>query len=90
MQVTWDPDKARRNLEKHGVRFPDAELVLSDPHAITREDRTARGETRYVSVGLDVVGRLVVVVYTHRGENLRLSPARPATRGERRDYEEGI
>lgn len=90
MLVTWDPDKARKNIQTHGVRFADAELVLMDPVAITREDRTAQGETRFVSIGLDAVGRVLVVVYTHRGDDLRLISARPATRGEREQYEEGI
>ena len=56
MQVVWDPRKAKVNKRKHGVRFSDAEGVLYDPHAITREDRGAQGERRYVSVGRDHVG----------------------------------
>ena len=90
MLVAWDPDKARKNHTKHGVRFADAEMVLMDPVAITREDRTAQGEARFVSIGLDAVGRVLVVVYSHRGDDLRLISARPATRGEREQYEEGI
>ena len=90
VQVIWDPDKARSNLSKHGVRFSDAELVLSDSVALTREDSSAGGEQRFVSIGTDAVGRVVVVVYTYRGEDIRLISARPATRSERRAYEEGI
>jgi uncharacterized protein len=90
MRAIWDPDKAKANLEKHGVRFSDAELVLYDPYAVTVEDSAAQGEQRHVSIGLDAVGRILVVVYTYRGENVRLISARPATRRERRQYEEGI
>ncbi len=90
MAVTWDPDKAAANLEKHGIRFADAELVLFDPLAITLEDLTAVGEQRHVSLGADALGRLVVLVYTYRGEDARLISARRATRKERRQYEEGI
>ncbi len=90
MRVIWDPVKARTNLAKHGIRFSDAEFVLFDPRAITCEDRTVEGEERFVSVGLDPFDRVVVVVYSCRGEDLRLISARPATRRERRQYEEGI
>jgi hypothetical protein len=90
MRVVWDPEKAATNLAKHGVRFSDAELVLFDPGAVTVEDEVAEGERRFVTVGLDSVGRVLVVVYTFRGEDVRLISARPATRRERRTYEEGI
>ena len=90
MWVVWDPRKARANLLKHGVRFSDAEGVLFDPHAITTEDRTAQGEQRFVSIGLDPVGHVLVVVYTYRGEDLRLISARRATRKERHQYEAAV
>ncbi len=90
MRADWDPEKAKANLEKHGVRFSDAELVLYDPYAVTIEDAAAQGEKRQISIGLDAVGRILVVVYTDRGENVRLISARPAMRRERRQYEEGI
>jgi uncharacterized protein len=90
MRAVWDPGKAKANLEKHGVRFSDAELVLYDSYAVTVEDSAAEGEQRHISIGLDAVGRVLVVVYTYRGENVRLISARLATRAERRQYEEGI
>ena len=90
MDVVWDPGKARTNLEKHNVRSSDAELVLFDPNALTREDTRAEGEQRFVTVGSDPTGRILVVVYSYRGENIRMISARPATRKERRSYEEGI
>jgi uncharacterized DUF497 family protein len=62
--VTWDPRKAKTNFRKHGVRFSDAEAVLLDPSAITRDDATSEGERRFVSLGLDVVGAVLVVVHT--------------------------
>src|SRR5579885_2445940 len=67
MRAVWDPDKAKANMEKHGVRFSDAELVLYDPFAVTVEDSGAQGEQRHISIGLDAVGRILVVVYTDRG-----------------------
>jgi len=90
MSVTWDPKKAQANFRKHGVRFSDAEAVLMDPHAITRDDPTSDEERRFVSLGLDAVGRIVVVVYTYRDQAVRLISARPATANERRQYEKGI
>jgi hypothetical protein len=90
MKVTWDPLKARANLDKHGVRFADAESVLFDPGALTREDEYAEGEQRFVSVGLDSLGRVLTVVYSYQGEAIRMISARQATKSERRAYEEGI
>ena len=58
MNATWDPKKAQANFRKYGVRFSDAEAVLLDPNAISRDDPTADDERRFVSLGLDVVGRV--------------------------------
>jgi uncharacterized DUF497 family protein len=90
VDVIWDPEKARLNLKKHGVRFSDAETVLYDPNALTREDIESEGEQRFVTVGMDSGGRILVVVYTYHGEDIRLISARPATKRERMQYEEGI
>jgi uncharacterized DUF497 family protein len=90
MKVTWDPLKARANLSKHDVRFSDAESVFFDPGALTREDEYAEGEQRFVSVGVDSFSRVLTVVYSHQGEDIRMISARQATRSERRAYEEGI
>lgn len=90
MDVRWDPAKDKANYCKHGVRFSDAELVLYDPLALTLEDHDAEGEQRFVSVGRDVVGSVLVVVYTYRGQSIQLISARRATRKEIRIYEEGI
>ena len=90
MRVEWDPEKASSNFKKHGVRFSDAEVALFDPNAMTHEDEDAEGEQRFVSIGTDVIARIVVVVYAYRGKNVRVISARKATRKERRAYEEGI
>lgn len=90
MRVIWDPQKARANLVKHGVRFSDAEVVLFDPGALTREDEDIEGEQRFVTVGSDTLGHNLTVVYTYQGEVIRLISARKATGSERRTYEEGI
>ena len=90
VEVVWDPEKAKINLNKHGIRFSDAEIVLSDPNGLTREDIRTKGEQRFVTVGMGAVGRVLVVVFAHRGEDIRLISARTATKSERKSYEEGI
>ena len=88
--IRWDPAKAQTNWRKHSVRFSDAEIVLFDLHAITCLDETAEEEQRHVSIGSDSLGRILVVVFTYRGDDIRLISARRATPTERRQYEEGI
>lgn len=61
--------------------------VFDDPFAITIPDE-AHGEERFVTVGTDMLGQLLVVVYALRGGRIRLISARRATRHERRQYEE--
>jgi len=90
MDIVWDPEKARTHYKKHGIHFSDAEIVLFDPNTLNREDTNEENEQRFVSIGMDALGRVLVVVYTYRGENIRLIPARPATKRERKSYEEGI
>ena len=90
MEVEWDPNKADINRQKHGVQFSDAEAVLFDPNALSFEDTTAQGEQRFIVIGMDHLWRLLVVIYTDRGNSVRLISARPATRSERRKYESGI
>lgn len=85
----WDPEKARANWRKHGVRFADAAEVLEDDLAVTVTDSGSNLEERAVTIGLDALDRLLVVVYTWRGKRLRLISARRATRLERSQYEEG-
>jgi uncharacterized protein len=90
MEVEWDPNKAAINLQKHDVRFSDAESVLFDPNALSFEDTTAQGEQRFIVIGMDHLWHLLVVVYTDRGNRVRLISARSATRSERQKYESGI
>ena len=87
MDFEWDPGKAAANLEKHGVDFADAVGVLFDEFALTIDDEHAT-EKRYVTIGTDPLNRILVVVYTWRGDTIRIISARKAEAQERRFYEE--
>ena len=87
MEYEWDPDKAATNLQKHGVSFADAVAVFSDVFALAVADDFA-DEERFVSLGTDAFGRILVISYTWRGEHtIRMISARKATRPERTQYE---
>ena len=85
----WDKNKAEENLRKHGVGFEETKTVFNDPFSITIYDPDhSTDEDRYIDVGLSSRGRILVVSYTERGENIRLISSREANRRERKDYEE--
>jgi uncharacterized protein len=88
MTYKWDNNKAETNLSKHGIDFADAVSVFSDDFAIAIPDNRF-DEDRFITIGLDALGRILIVVYTWRGQEIRLISARSATRQERRQYEEG-
>lgn len=85
----WDKTKAERNEIKHGVSFADTFGVLEDPNAVTIED-VLQDEQRFATIGMDGFGRILVVVYTWRGENIRIISARKATGSEVKQYETEI
>lgn len=87
MAYEWDQSKNRANRAKHGVDFADAVAVFEDDVALSRPDLDSRGETRSITLGLDALGRLLVVVFTDRGSNIRIISARLATKLERKSYE---
>lgn len=86
MDFEWDPEKAQLNLRKHKVRFDYAARVFLDPNRLDAvDDREDYGEERRVTTGR-IDERVFVVVYTDRGENLRLISARKADAREEEDY----
>ncbi len=86
VRFEWDRRKERSNWEKHGVEFADAEEVFFDLYAITMPDES-RGEVRYATIGRDMTGSVLVVVYAWRQKRIRIISARIADRQERRQYE---
>jgi uncharacterized DUF497 family protein len=86
VEFEWEAGKAAGNLRKHGVDFADAATVFYDELALTMPDER-QPEERYVTIGMDARGCILVVVYTWQGESIRIVSARKATRSERRQYE---
>lgn len=88
MAFEWDPNKALANVRKHGVQFTESCGVFDDEFAITvREDDEATAEERFVTLGMGARGRVLIVVYCYRGNDIRIISARPATLPERGHYE---
>ena len=87
----WDSTKAASNLRKHGVSFPTAARVFSDPYALVEQDRIENGEERWQTIG--VVDGIVMLLVAHTVreqddvEVIRIISARRADRKERRRYE---
>lgn len=90
--IKWDPKKAESNLLKHGVDFADAAMVLEDELALTIEDDD-EFEPRFVTIGSDTSGNILVVVYAYEEteeeleEVIRILSARRANKKERKQYE---
>ena len=83
----WDPKKAEINYKKQGVDFADPVGVFEDEWSLTIKEQIVGGEQRFMTIGLDFLGHVVVVVYTYRDEDIRIISAGPATKAERSMYE---
>ena len=97
MRFTWDADKAKANLRKHGVSFEEATSVFADEKARLKHDpEHSKEEDRFILLGFSSVLRILVVCHVYRqgDQVIRLISARKATRNEHqqygRDYEKGI
>ena len=87
MNCEWDIGKAQGNLKKHRVSFADAVSVFEDSEAITIED-TEQCEERFVTIGMDCLGRILVVIYAWRNElSIRMISARKANKTEIKNYQ---
>ena len=90
MTLEWDAHKAEANLKKHRVAFEDAATVFLDPLAITFPDPDhSSDERREITIGCTMKGQTVFVSHCERNARIRIIGARPATRVERKQYEEG-
>jgi len=95
-EFEWDDAKAELNLRKHGVAFSEAMTVFADPLAMTIFDAAhSDAEDRWVSVGLSSRVSLLLVIHTFvnsasANASIRIISARPATKRERQQYEQGL
>ena len=90
MSAEFDPKKDAANIKKHGVSLSEGDVVLNDPLALTVEDDAAEGEQRFVTIGMNAFGSLMVVVHSPRGSGSRTISVRKADPKERRNYEKGV
>ena len=92
-RLEWDPVKAKRNANDHGVTFEQAATVFLDAGLASQlDEQHGDEEERWVSLGLDRSTRLLVVCHTYReiterSASIRIFSARKATRRESKDYE---
>ncbi len=85
----WDPNKAKENLETHEVSFDEASTAFRDTLSLAIYDPLhSDQEDRFVLIGSSHRNRLLVIVHTERGDNIRLISARKASNKEREQYEE--
>jgi uncharacterized protein len=91
MRFEWDKSKDKSNTLKHGITFEEAVTAFADPYLLFTEDsRHSVGEQREWAIGESEVGVILVVVFTMRGECIRIISAREATKKECQRYESGI
>jgi uncharacterized DUF497 family protein len=84
----WDETKRKSNLKKHGLDIKDGHLVYDDPDKLTY-DSSRQGERRLLDLSFAVVrGRLLALIYTKRGDDVRVISFWPASREERKQYEQ--
>ena len=90
LQFEWDPEKAKLNVKKHGITFPEAATVFADTFSTTFPDPDhSVGEKRHITVGMSELEKVLIISHTDRGNMVRLISARKTTRHERKYYEEG-
>ena len=90
LNFEWNEEKAKANLKKHRISFDEATTLFIDPFSITIPDPDdSVNEQRYIHIGSSDNGRVLVVVYTERGPNIRIISCRKATSLERKLYKEG-
>jgi uncharacterized DUF497 family protein len=91
MIFEWNQNKALQNIIKHNVSFEEASTAFRDKLSITISDPLhSENEDRFVLLGYSINNRLLVVIHTDRNDRIRIISARPATKNERKKYEEGF
>jgi uncharacterized DUF497 family protein len=85
VKIEWDEEKRLSNARKHGIDFADVHRVFEGDLILIEDSRFEYTETRYIAFGL-LFGRVIAVVYTMRGEVIRLISSRKASKYEERNY----
>jgi uncharacterized DUF497 family protein len=86
MEFEWDPEKAERNLAKHGVGFEIAREFDWANSVTLPDSRFDYGERRFIAYGRSSNGAGYVIAFTFRGESQRIISVRPFGRKESRLY----
>ena len=89
IEFEWDPSKAKSNLKRHGISFPEAQSVFYDDYATQFfDDENSEEEDRFVMLGMSNRARVLIVVHCIRsgGDTIRIISARKATANERQFY----
>ena len=90
MTFEWDQQKAQSNLVKHGISFKEAQTVFDDPLYVDFYDPDhSQNENRYIIIGASLMGHILLVSYTERGNITRIISARKVTKQEFKTYQEG-
>ena len=87
----WDPRKADNNFRKHGISFEEASTAFYDEHARLMYDPDhSESEDRYILLGVSEESQLLMVCHLYKENDrlIRIVSARPATKDERRQYQE--
>ena len=88
LHFEWHTEKALNNLKRHNVSFEEASTAFSDLLSLTIDDPLhSEDEQRFVLIWKSYKNRILVVIHTERGDNIRIISARKATRKERAYYE---
>ena len=88
LSFEWDTQKAKSNEQKHGITFDEASTVFEDFLSLTIHDPLhSENEERFTLIGISHKNRILIVVHTERGDNIRIISARKATKNERSYYE---
>ena len=89
LKFTWDEEKNKLNVAKHGIDFSDAKFVFENPTVTFEDTRINYGEQRLITLGL-LQHREVVVVHTPRGNLIRIISMRKANAKEKRIYQKRL
>jgi uncharacterized protein len=90
IKIVWSEKKNRQNIRKHKVDFDEAKSIFDDPLQLSANDFDhSVYEYRFITVGITVRNRLLIVAHTFRDDKIRIITARKPTRRERNDYEKG-